>query len=62
MWNRVVSVRICLVVKSEDEVLDAIQPYVGCDPFAAALLPIDRRMYRAFTSAIVMHNRLGVGL
>jgi type IV pilus assembly protein PilW len=62
VWNRVVSVRICLVVKSEDEVLDTIQSYQGCDPFAAAVVPVDRRLYRAFTSTIVMHNRLGVGL
>jgi type IV pilus assembly protein PilW len=62
VWGRVVSVRLCLVVKSEDEVLDVLQPYVGCDPFAAPVVPTDRRMYRAFTSTIVMHNRLGVAL
>lgn len=62
VWNRVVSVRICLVVKSEDEVLDAVQPYPGCDPFNAPVVPTDKRMYRAFTSTIVMHNRLGVAL
>jgi type IV pilus assembly protein PilW len=61
-WSRVVSVRVCLVVRSADEVLDAPTPYQGCDPFADATTPDDRRMYRSFTSTFVIQNRRGTAL
>ncbi|MGH6647477.1 PilW family protein [Aquabacterium sp.] len=60
-WKRVVSVRICLEVNSEEEVLDQITAYRGCDDATAnptALkTPTDRRIYRAFTTTIVLNNR-----
>lgn len=57
-WAQVMSVRACLVVRSADEVMDAITPYQGCNPFAAATVPADRRLYRAFTSTMTIQNRL----
>lgn len=59
-YNDVVSVRLCVVVASSGNVLDAVTPYQGCDPFAAPITPnaSDRRMYRAFTSTVVLQNRV----
>jgi type IV pilus assembly protein PilW len=58
-WSRVLSVRICLVVRSADEVLPEVTPYQGCDSFAEPSLPVDRRAYRAFVSTALLHNRIG---
>jgi len=55
--QRVISARVCLVVKSESEVMDNVTPYVDCEGNSKA--PGDRRMYRAFTSTIVLQNRMG---
>ena len=57
-FANVVSVRVCLVVASTNEVLDAPTSYVNCQQQVKA--PADRRMYRAFTSTVVLQNRLGV--
>lgn len=59
-YSDVVSVRLCVVVASSGNVLDAVTPYQGCDPFAALTTPSasDRRMYRAFTSTVVLQNRV----
>jgi type IV pilus assembly protein PilW len=58
-WGNVVSVRICLLVRSAEEVLPAKTAYRGCNQavVAAANVP-DRRIYRAFTSTVVLNNRL----
>lgn len=63
-WPQVVSVRVCLIVRSADPVLDATTAYQGCDPFAAATSPTagDRYMYRAFTSTFLIQNRRGTAL
>lgn len=57
-FARVVAVRLCVVVASSGPVMDAATPYQGCDQFAAPTRPDDKRMYRAFTSTMVLHNRL----
>lgn len=59
-FDQVISVRVCLVVASAGQVQDRVTPYQGCDPFAAQTTPAagDRRLFRAFTSTIVLHNRL----
>jgi type IV pilus assembly protein PilW len=62
-WSRVLSVRICLLVRSVDNVMDksVANTYQGCDPFAAPSSPADSndfRMYRPFTSTIFLHERL----
>ena len=62
-WSRVLSVRICLLVRSVDHVMDrsVTNTYQGCDPFADPSSPADNtdfRMYRAFTSTIFLQERL----
>ncbi|AKJ28136.1 PilW family protein [Caldimonas brevitalea] len=55
----IVSVRVCIVVRSAANVMDAPTDYEGCNgtvTFPAG--STDRRMYRAFTSTIVLQNRL----
>lgn len=59
-FNRVMAVKVCVVAASASEVMDIATPYRPCDPFGAEVTPTDRRMYRAFTTTIVMHNRMGV--
>jgi type IV pilus assembly protein PilW len=62
-WNNVVAVRVCIVVRSESEVMDVATPYYGCDAVdattPAATTPTDRRLYRAFSTTIMVQNRLG---
>jgi type IV pilus assembly protein PilW len=60
LFKWVLSVRLCVTVASADNVLDASTKYVNCsgdsvDPPGG---DGDRRMYRSFTSTIVLHNRL----
>lgn len=56
-WDRVLTVRVCIVLRSEDEVLDAATPYRNCA--GTMTTPGDRRARRAFTSTIVLNNRTG---
>lgn len=64
-WDRVVAVRICLVVRSDQEVLDEPADYYDCHavdsatPAVHAPKPTDRRLYRAFSTTIMVQNRLG---
>lgn len=51
-----VSVRLCVVISSASEVMDQETNYVGCD--GDEVEPGDKKMYRAFTSTIVLQNRL----
>lgn len=55
-WQKVVAVRVCLLVRSTDAVLDAPTAFRGCDG-SVTTRSNDRRMYRAFTSTIVLNNR-----
>lgn len=59
-WSRVVAVRVCIVVRSENEVFSAATPYYGCnaitDATPATTPPPDRRMYRAFSTTIMVQN------
>lgn len=63
-WKNVVSVRLCVVVRSEENALDTVAPpYVDCH--GATVTPTtwgspakpDKRSYRLFTSTVVLHNR-----
>lgn len=62
-WKYVVSVRICVVVHSEENALDAITPYKDCR--GNTITPTtwgspekaDKRSYRLFTSTVVLRNR-----
>ncbi len=61
-WSdKVVSARICVVVRSADQVLDEPTGYQGCNGWVDATEG-DRRMYRAFTTTVVFQNRLGAVL
>lgn len=57
-FENVVSTRICIVVSSENEVLDNVTDYIDCE--GNAVTPADRKLYRAFTSTIVLQNRTGI--
>lgn len=55
-WSNVLAVRICVVSQSTDEVLPAATPYRDCAGNVST--PTDRRLYRAFTSTVLLNNRL----
>lgn len=57
-FDRVVSARVCLLVASEGNVMDAPTAYVDCQ--GDSRVPADNRLYRAFTSTIVLQNRMGM--
>lgn len=63
IWNNVTAVRICIVVRSEQEVLDAVTPYYDCNAIEATnpavTTPTDRRLYKAFSTTVMIKNRLG---
>jgi len=63
IWNNVTAVRICLVVRSDQEVMDAVTPYFDCDaveaPNPVVTTPTDRRLYKAFSTTVMVKNRLG---
>lgn len=60
-FAKVAAIKLCIVVASATDVMDAATPYQGCDPFAGATTPAtsDRRLYKAFTTTFVLQNRLG---
>jgi len=55
-WNAVVSVRICMLMRSEHVVPSAVDvpSYADCD--GAAQTPTDGRLYRAFHSTVAVRN------
>jgi type IV pilus assembly protein PilW len=57
-FDRTVSVRICVVVRSTDQVLDQNMKYLDCG--GNEVDAADRRLYRSFTTTVVLQNRLGV--
>jgi type IV pilus assembly protein PilW len=56
LWSEVLAVRVCVVVRSAEEVLPSATAYMDCNQTAAT--PPDRRIYRAFTSTVLLNNRL----
>jgi type IV pilus assembly protein PilW len=60
-WGRVNSVRICLLMRSAEPVLDSDDPvsaaYTDCE--GNLVTPTDRRIYRAFFSTVALRNRIG---
>lgn len=52
-WRRVSSVRICLVVRSEDELAE-VAPFVDC--FGNTVAPADRRLRVAVTTTVSLRN------
>lgn len=57
-WSRVVSVRLCVVIQSREPILDAPTAYWGCDGTSQPPAANDRRLYKAFSTTIVLHNRI----
>ncbi|WP_374318368.1 PilW family protein [Aquabacterium sp.] len=55
-WGQVTSVRICIVVRSEDQILDSAASYYNCA--GTATTPADKRLYRAFTTTVTLQNRI----
>lgn len=55
-WGSVMAVRVCVVVRSAEEVLPAATPYKDCDQNTVSA--VDRRIYRAFTTTVLINNRL----
>ncbi|MBT9594699.1 MAG: PilW family protein [Vitreoscilla sp.] len=59
-WDNTVSVRICVVIASAENVLEADGiSYRDCDGVEITPADGDRRMFRAFTTTVVLQNRLG---
>ena len=54
-WGRVVSVKVCLVMKSQNTMKEADQTYVGCD--GSSVAASDGYARRAFTSVFTLRNR-----
>ncbi|MEZ5652284.1 MAG: PilW family protein [Burkholderiaceae bacterium] len=59
-WRRVSSVRVCLQLRSDDNMADAPTPYVDC--FGAVITPADRRLRVAVTTTINLRNTTDAGL
>lgn len=58
-WGRAVAARICIVMRSEKEILQEATPYYGCDVSAAALVtPTDRYLRKAYVRTIALRNRM----
>ncbi|MGB4116066.1 MAG: PilW family protein [Polaromonas sp.] len=57
-WNAVKTVRICVVVRSENEVLDSLASarYLDCND-TLVTTPSDRRLRRAFSTTVVLRNQ-----
>jgi len=58
-WGNVVAVRICLLMRTAEPVLQGGDPtaYLDCD--AATQNSSDRRIYRAFFSTVAVRNKMG---
>lgn len=54
-WNRVVSLRICLTLRTADAVYESPKDYVGCD--GQSITPADKRAYRVVTIYSALKNR-----
>ena len=54
-WNRVVSVRICLTLRTANEIHSKPRSYVGCD--GESVVPADKRAYRTVTVNTAIKNR-----
>jgi len=54
-WVRVVSMRVCLVMRTASELYDRITPYTGCN--GQSVMPTDKRAYRAVNITTAFKNR-----
>jgi type IV pilus assembly protein PilW len=56
-WKKVLSVRIRLLMRTEDNIASQPQPYFYTNPLNATT-PTDRRLRKVFTTTIGVRNRL----
>lgn len=57
-WPVVLAVRVCVVVRSAEPVLDQRTPYLDCNlTITTPTDANDRRLYRSFTTTVMMNNR-----
>ena len=56
-WKKVLSVRIRLLMRTQDGIASQPQPYFYTDPVVATT-PADRRLRKVFTTTIAVRNRL----
>ncbi len=58
-WGKVVSVRICIIMRSEKEILQESAAYYGCDSSAASTTSTsDKYLRRAYVRTIAIRNRM----
>jgi type IV pilus assembly protein PilW len=61
-WNRVMAVRICVVMKSSTPVFSEASSFFGCNPeLSSATIPItDGYMRKAFVTTVLLRNRMSL--
>lgn len=57
-WSRVSSVRVCLLMRTDDRVTDVATPYLACD--GTTVTPTDRRLRVAVSSTVNLRNNSAV--
>jgi type IV pilus assembly protein PilW len=59
-WAKVVSIRICVTMRSVTQVLDQPQSYYGCNPEvdASPILATDRYLRKNYTMTVALRNRV----
>lgn len=55
-WDQVVSVTVCLEIKSTNNVTTAAQTYVGCDP-TTTITATDKKLHGTVTRTFTLRNR-----
>jgi type IV pilus assembly protein PilW len=59
-WGKVVTVRICVLMRSATQVLSEPQPYQTCDPSADVATANDRYLRRAYVTTVNLRNRISL--
>jgi type IV pilus assembly protein PilW len=55
-WSKVTTIRICVLMRSSQQIMADPAPYYGCDPAADVIVPTDRFARRAFFSTVNLRN------
>ncbi|NJM42324.1 MAG: hypothetical protein HC853_17100 [Anaerolineae bacterium] len=55
-WDKISTVVICVLMRSNREILADPAPYYGCDATAGVIVPTDRFARRAFISTVNLRN------
>jgi type IV pilus assembly protein PilW len=59
-WGKVVTVRVCVLMRSSAQVLSEPQPYQGCDLNAAVTVPTDRYLRRSYITSVNLRNKISI--